>query len=344
MDQEWRFTRRGWARTQLGKYEEAIVDLTEAVNYGELWKVQRPDFIRKRVIILSARAKCYEATGEPEKTIVDLEACCAVIRSDDWVDDPKELLVSQDQLLRVMARRKVGSPRPHYNKEERKSLERKFAVGRCADAIFSCHACGKDQTLDNDIKLRLCGRCEQVWYCSKECQTSSWLQHREECSTESKIPIVIADKYKTAIMASFDSMGVGSIQSGKGVPDAIVRDSTTGRMFGSLSDNDVYFVPSEAGFIPKKDLKLYQSIGERLAARNDGCRVERTEYTGYDECRAFAQIDEESLRQLSKERVRKQLANGNDASEGYRRTMEYLDLECMKEAQKIAKEFSEGDK
>lgn len=115
-------------------------------------------------------------------------------------------------------------------------------------------------------------------------------------------------------------------------------------MFDSLSDSDVYFYPSKASLVPEKDFKLHQSIAERIRARSDGCRVGRTSgYAGYDEHRAFAQLDDEMLRQMSKERVRKQLA-GHAAPESHRQIMEKLDFECLKEAQKIAKELSEGDK
>jgi len=33
----------------------------------------------------------------------------------------------------------------------------------------------------NDVKLRLCGDCLSVYYCSKHCQKISWLDHRHIC-------------------------------------------------------------------------------------------------------------------------------------------------------------------
>lgn len=55
-----------------------------------------------------------------------------------------------------------------------------------------------------------------------------------------------------------------------------------GRMFDSLNDSDVFVV---------QELKLFRIYANRFTARQDGCRVEYTEYTAYAEYHALAQND-----------------------------------------------------
>ena len=46
----------------------------------------------------------------------------------------------------------------------------------------ACGRCAKDAKLAGVEKLRMCQRCRQAWYCSKECQTAAWESgHRQEC-------------------------------------------------------------------------------------------------------------------------------------------------------------------
>jgi hypothetical protein len=40
-----------------------------------------------------------------------------------------------------------------------------------------CSYCKK-----SDTKLKVCSRCKAVYYCSKECQKASWLNHKKECN------------------------------------------------------------------------------------------------------------------------------------------------------------------
>ena len=38
-----------------------------------------------------------------------------------------------------------------------------------------CDGCGKDEGAD--LKLKICGACHSVSYCSSACQTTSWSGH-----------------------------------------------------------------------------------------------------------------------------------------------------------------------
>ncbi|KAF7346960.1 hypothetical protein MVEN_01448400 [Mycena venus] len=52
-------------------------------------------------------------------------------------------------------------------------------------------ACSTCLMSEKDLgQLRKCGKCHAVWYCSKECQTQSWPDHKPTC-TEGGIPKLI---------------------------------------------------------------------------------------------------------------------------------------------------------
>jgi len=143
----------------------------------------------------------------------------------------------------------------------------------------------------------------------------------------------------------------------KGLWQAIVRDPLTGRLFESLTDNDVYFIPMDVHLVPPKDLQLHEKMGLRLSAREDGCRVERTVVSGgnatgdsvseRERIAEFLQQDEEALRAAAREDIRCRMARGssNDVSAEDIRVMEQLQYEKYREMQTSMKEhtISNGD-
>jgi MYND finger protein len=51
------------------------------------------------------------------------------------------------------------------------------------DVRMSCAKCGEGNEILNDGSLRLkkCGRCLQIVYCSKRCQNRDWPEHKTVC-------------------------------------------------------------------------------------------------------------------------------------------------------------------
>ena len=49
----------------------------------------------------------------------------------------------------------------------------------------SCHRCGK-RTPQDVPKLKDCGRCMAIGYCSRDCQTADWKKHKKECKSLAK--------------------------------------------------------------------------------------------------------------------------------------------------------------
>ncbi|KAK0101129.1 hypothetical protein ONS95_012890 [Cadophora gregata] len=56
------------------------------------------------------------------------------------------------------------------------------------DAIRCEHKpCSKESNeLGEGMILKKCGKCQEVLYCSKECQTSDWTKHKKTCTTPEK--------------------------------------------------------------------------------------------------------------------------------------------------------------
>lgn len=50
--------------------------------------------------------------------------------------------------------------------------------------IAQCAKCAKPAS--EDVKLKVCGGCGEVGYCSKECQTSDWKTHKKFCKKKHK--------------------------------------------------------------------------------------------------------------------------------------------------------------
>ena len=49
-------------------------------------------------------------------------------------------------------------------------------ISRLADDVIACNKCG-----DKSNKQKKCSRCLSVYYCSAECQRSSWSTHKSTC-------------------------------------------------------------------------------------------------------------------------------------------------------------------
>ena len=65
-------------------------------------------------------------------------------------------------------------------KVESKSTEESSLKEKKTKKVKTCAlpSCG---TVETDKKFKKCGRCRQVTYCDRECQTNHWAQHKKVC-------------------------------------------------------------------------------------------------------------------------------------------------------------------
>jgi hypothetical protein len=64
-------------------------------------------------------------------------------------------------------------------------LQELWAKLQAANDIKQCLACKKmdltDSENENGPKLLRCSRCQNVWFCNKECQRLAWKKHKKDC-------------------------------------------------------------------------------------------------------------------------------------------------------------------
>ena len=58
-------------------------------------------------------------------------------------------------------------------------LESKITVSSDAVRNPKCELCGTTGTITK--RLKICGSCQRVYYCTKECQKQHWKQHKILC-------------------------------------------------------------------------------------------------------------------------------------------------------------------
>jgi len=248
----------------LDDHQACLPDLTDALNYNEyLCGVGHASGRGLQVKLFCLRAHAYEIMREPEKSLKDLEASLAAIRSD--ADQGGWSAAVQEQMMRVVTREKLNTPRPQFTTEEQQMLEAKLAVGRRANDFFFCYHCGKDEQ-PGVVDLRLCSRCHQCWFCSRECQLASCSDHKQECSTTLKLPHLLPDNQGHIVEESWDHDGLAQVMSFREMPQYLAKDPNTGRYFEPLADCDVFF-KDEAHLIPPKNMQFQRKIVVKIRAR-----------------------------------------------------------------------------
>lgn len=178
---------------------------------------------------------------EFDKAVADLKA--AFLLSDEHEFKAKALT----SLFDALGRQRSHLPRPHFTNRERMRLCQELQIHMFAKEKYKCLACNKT----TDSLLR-CTGCDQVWFCSRTCQKKVWKSiHKKDCGNK-KPAIVLKDRDR-ALESSVDCNPFGSFASfDNGLCLGVVRDKSTGRLFDSLTDRDIYFIPSEMNLLPSK--------------------------------------------------------------------------------------------
>jgi hypothetical protein len=162
-----------------------------------------------------------------------------------------------------MALKKQGTPRPHYTLPEREKLQKDLDMGIYLKEVYNCQGRREQPP---EVKLSLCDRCRKRWfYCSRECQVRTWKTvHKDECKLLRATLCFFMDSYMCVRYFSDSDMPEmkGSLErDGFCVDDynVFLKDHTTGRLFDSLSDKEVFWYPSEVTLIRQimQNQKLY---------------------------------------------------------------------------------------
>jgi hypothetical protein len=99
------------------------------------------------------------------------------------------------------------------------------------------------KTSSDTVKLLKCGRCREVWFCGEKCQRKEWKVHKQSCKVGNHaFAYIVLDEEKSDFEALVKKKGFMMFENND---SAIVRDAQTGRYFDSLTDEGVFFFPSE---------------------------------------------------------------------------------------------------
>lgn len=105
---------------------------------------------------------------------------CRKVLPHCWTHDPntkiewvKDRLQQAERHLQRLEREDPVTATQEAEEEARQWTQR---TQRSEPAGTRCDGCG-----EHAVGLRRCARCKQAWYCSKECQTDDWPDHRPQC-------------------------------------------------------------------------------------------------------------------------------------------------------------------
>lgn len=177
------------------------------------------------------RGKSAQALGMLEQALVDMQACRAKIRlaGSVWQIEPTLTQVTTN-ILQIMARTKVGQPRPHYPEGERHLLQKQLGLSYWSKGNDQYGYCGAEKS--ESVNLKQCSKCNTVCYCSRECQAEAWKSgHKEECKILRKGKTISQPEYD-CLVAEIDKEGFAGVHG----MVILMKDPETGEIFESLSD------------------------------------------------------------------------------------------------------------
>ena len=158
-----------------------------------------------------------------------------------------------------MTLQKRSSKRPHYSDKERLDLEqpRTWHWPVCPEPVYA----EKMTTISQGVSLSTCSKCKHVWYCSKACQKQDWNQgHKKICGA----PIFIPDEQRAQLECTDDIL---IIKTHSGHIRVTLLYLLTGRFFETLTDCDVYFIPSEMALVPDKYRDYAVAVSRQRATK-----------------------------------------------------------------------------
>jgi hypothetical protein len=260
---------RAFARYMTNNSEGAVLDATEAIGMlRDGHYASKP--MMEKIISLLVRGMCLAKQDKLEDAIVDFKAAVAGLYSTDktWDGFPSTEFASIE-LLKTMTLQKLkeNSPRPYYTDKEKEKISKQLRWGVYSNDRHKCLECGAAPS--STVQLKICSGCRGGWFCNAECQKKSWKKgHKKECGPE-RVCHLVLDQAKAAVRKRIDEnklfptnarpLGGNNIE-----PCMIVRDPETGRLFDSLRDDDIFFLPSDEEYMQEYMQQQQANQGKKV--------------------------------------------------------------------------------
>ena len=126
-------------------------------------------------------------------------------------------------------------PRPHYTKEELEKFEKEVGLGLYSAEKYLCGFCGAKKS--NEVYLRLCSGCKNVWFCSQECSKKGWkLGQKAQCGPKKSPMCSISIDLITKISNEVEETGFCGFSTSDQC--YMICQDENGEYFDSLSDGE----------------------------------------------------------------------------------------------------------
>lgn len=243
---------RAQCRLNRKAWDACIEDATECISMATLLKSAEgvsqestEDIFKIELQALRMRSFAHSKKCEWSKAVKDQKAVCAIYRSFEpdmeGTGDSLRDAVRDALAFMVQERLEQQATRPHFTPKERFKIKDELGLGIYADSLYHCANC--DKKASEEVNLKRCSRCHEIWYCGKPCQTIHWTDggHRERCGKTSGTNTLLPESHRANIEEQIAFDGYAPVHHRTG-PAIVVRDPDTGKLFESLTNQDVYFV------------------------------------------------------------------------------------------------------
>ena len=208
---------------------------------------------------------CLQELGQLDAAKQDLTACCSAVQAigDDWKGGAWLPNDAVKKLLIVIAKQKhkAGTARPLYTEVESDKTEKDLGLNMYNPVSYRCEGCCSGPL--TQVALKKCGGCLRAWFCGKQCQLKAWKGHKSGCQ---KVSILtFRDEDLASVDKDFEGRGVVSWTScHNGLPRALLFDDEKRRYYDALTDEDMYFLPSEKTDLLLRTLKNSLNLSDPL--------------------------------------------------------------------------------
>jgi hypothetical protein len=247
-----------------GNHDKAVIDISLSISlhcvmraqYAFLGKVplgdlpiaasSQDDFSAAMANLLVQRSSYARDAKDINGMFCDLRAACV---HEHGLHIPHEEMRVLPMYIDALAATRIAAQRPVFDKRERDQLFLECRVAEFSDARYMCHAC--TAIASSTVTLTRCAGCRMVWFCSDNCQATSWSKsHKAECSS---LWTLLA-RTSRSFLASFKGYVEDTIErqgfimlppSSMGILVAF-KDMDTGVIFDGISNEDIIFVEDDA--------------------------------------------------------------------------------------------------